>query len=101
MYGQLIAILLSSSLMFQMRRLLLIKKKRERSEFKAIGIVKECFLSLHNALKNQIQDNGQVLLQIFQMIEKNGHKSHRYKKKTVFDILGVVYEYTRGLRTIA
>ena len=28
---------------------------------------------------------------------ENGRKSHRYEKKTVFDIMGVVYEYD-GLR---
>jgi hypothetical protein len=44
-YGQLIASLLSSSLMFQIRRLLLIKKKKEASEFKVICILKEYFLS--------------------------------------------------------
>lgn len=93
-YGQLIAILLSSSLMFQMRKLLLIKKKKETSEFKAICMVKEYFLSLHDALRKQPQDVGQVLHRLFQMIEKNGRKSHRYEKKTVFDILGVVYEHT-------
>lgn len=35
------------------------------------------------------------------MIEKNGRKSHRYEKKTIFDILGVVYECTRKSRTAA
>jgi hypothetical protein len=87
--------------MFQMHRLLLMKKKRETSEFKAVCIVKEYFLSLHDGLKTQTQDIRQVLLRIFRMIEKNGRKSHRYEKKTVFDILGVVYEHTKGLRTVA
>ncbi len=100
-YGQLIAILLSSSLMFQMRRLLLMKKKKEASEFKVICIVKEYFLSLHEAIKKQIEDVGQVLLHIFRMIEKNGRKSHRYEKKTVFDILGVVYECAKKSRPAA
>ncbi|ALZ64593.1 Transposase DDE domain protein (plasmid) [Bacillus cereus] len=36
LYGQLIAILLYSSIMFQMRQLLLMKKKRGLSEYKAI-----------------------------------------------------------------
>lgn len=87
--------------MFQMRKLLLIKKKKETSEFKAICMVKEYFLSLHDALRKQPQDVGQVLHRLFQMIEKNGRKSHRYEKKTVFDILGVVYEHTQRLQTIA
>lgn len=100
-YGQLIAILLNSSLMFQMRRLLLMKKKKEASEFKVICILKEYFLSLHDAMKKQADDVGQVLLQLFRMIEKNGRKSHRYEKKTVFDILGVVYECRQKSRPAA
>ncbi|MDQ0497266.1 hypothetical protein QOZ95_005485 [Paenibacillus brasilensis] len=100
-YGQLIAILLSSSLMFQMRRLLLIKKKQEASEFKVICILKDYLLSLHEAIKKQADDIQQVLLQLFRMIEKNGRKSHRYEKKTVFDILGVIYESRQKSRRAA
>lgn len=43
LYGQLISILLCSSTMFQMRQLLLIRKKRELSEYKAIYIIKDYF----------------------------------------------------------
>ncbi len=43
LYGQLIAILLCSSTMFQMRQLLLMKKKRELSEYKAIYMIKDYF----------------------------------------------------------
>jgi hypothetical protein len=32
-------------------------------------------------------------------VEKNGKKSHRYKKKTVFDILKVGYDYTFEIAT--
>ncbi|KAA6448404.1 IS4 family transposase, partial [Bacillus cereus] len=35
-----------------------------------------------------------ILIRLFHLLQKNGRKSHRYEKKTVFDILGVVYEYT-------
>lgn len=90
-YGQLIAIFLSTSLMFQCRQLLLMKKKKETSEFKAIRAVKTFFQPLHQALKRKTQDVQQVLHRLFQVIEKNGFKSHRYQEKTVFDILGVVY----------
>ncbi|OBW85073.1 hypothetical protein A9L49_29445 (plasmid) [Bacillus cereus] len=44
LYGQLIAILLCSSTMFQMRQLLLMKQKRELSEYKAIYMIKDYFL---------------------------------------------------------
>ncbi|ERI07785.1 hypothetical protein HMPREF0083_04134 [Aneurinibacillus aneurinilyticus ATCC 12856] len=43
MYGQLIAILLCSSTMFRMHNLLLTKKKRELSEYKAIDIITDYF----------------------------------------------------------
>ncbi|NRD80963.1 IS4 family transposase [Bacillus sp. BRMEA1] len=101
LYGKLIALLLTSSLMFQMREILLRKKKREVSELKSIAILKTYLGSLHDALNGHIDDIVHVLQQILQMIEKNGRKSHRYKKKTVFDILGVAYECDQKSRTAA
>ena len=35
-----------------------------------------------------------ILHRLYQLLKKNGRKCHRYKKKTVFDILGIVYETT-------
>ncbi|KIV54620.1 hypothetical protein AM501_23290 [Aneurinibacillus migulanus] len=77
------------------------EKNENMERFKAICIVKGYFLSLHDALRKQTQDVQQVLHRLFQMIEKNGHKSHWYEKKTVFDILGVVYEHTQRLHAVA
>ncbi|NKQ22813.1 IS4 family transposase, partial [Brevibacillus laterosporus] len=37
---------------------------------------------------------SKILLRLFNLLQRNGRKSHRYEKKTVFDILGVVYNYT-------
>ncbi|MEK4742694.1 MULTISPECIES: IS4 family transposase [unclassified Bacillus (in: firmicutes)] len=91
LYGQLIAILLCSSIMFQMRQLLLIKKKRELSEYKAIYMIKDYFLLLFQAIQKDTQELSKVLLRLFNLLQQNGRKSHRYEKKTVFDILGVVY----------
>jgi hypothetical protein len=91
LYGQLIAILLCSSTIFQMRQLLLIKKKQELSEFKAIYIIKDYFALLFQAIQKDTQELSKVLFLLFVLLQKNGRKSHRYEKKTVFDILGVVY----------
>lgn len=90
LYGQLIANLLCSSTMFQMRQLLLTKKKRELSEFKAIYIIKDYFLLLFQSIQKSTQELSNVLFRLFALLQKNGRKSHRYEKKTVFDILGVV-----------
>ncbi|MGR5968328.1 transposase [Bacillus paranthracis] len=94
LYGQLIAILLCSSIMFQMRQLLLMKKKRELSEYKAVYMIKDYFLLIYQALQKDTQDLSKVLIRLFNLLQKNGRKSHRYEKKTVFDILGVVYNCT-------
>ncbi|PFJ71578.1 IS4 family transposase, partial [Bacillus cereus] len=94
LYGQLISILLCSSTMFKMRELLLRKKQKELSEYKAMYIIKDYFSLFYQALHKNTQELSKVLLRLFNLLQHNGRKSHRYEKKTVFDILGVVYEYT-------
>ncbi|OUB25347.1 IS4 family transposase, partial [Bacillus thuringiensis serovar pirenaica] len=94
LYGQLIAILLCSSTMFQMRHLLLMKKKRELSEYKAIYMIKDYFLLIYQATQKDTQELSKILIRLFNLLQQNGRKSHRYEKKTVFDILGVVYNCT-------
>ena len=80
LYGQLIVILLSSSIMFQMRQLLLIKKKRELSEYNAIYMIKDYFLLFQTKQKNT-QELLKVLLRLFNLLQQNARKSHRYEKK--------------------
>ncbi|MGR9594491.1 IS4 family transposase [Bacillus thuringiensis] len=94
LYGQLIAILLCSSTMFQMRQLLLMKKNRELSEYKAIYMIKDYFFLLFQSIQKDTQELSKVLLCLFNLLQQNGRKSHRYEKKTIFDILGVVYNCT-------
>ncbi|MGG3910008.1 transposase [Peribacillus simplex] len=94
LYGQLIGILLCSSTMFQMRQLLLEKKKQELSEYKAIYMIKDYFPLLFQAIAVGTKELLEILHRLYQLLKKNGRKCHRYKKMTVFDILGVVYETT-------
>jgi hypothetical protein len=94
-YGQLIAIFLSSSLMFQMRCFLLEKKKKEVSEYKGIGIIRDHLGALNRSLRHTTRAVRNLLLRLVQRMERAGCKSHRYEKKTVFDILGVAYEQHR------
>ncbi|PER88096.1 IS4 family transposase, partial [Bacillus cereus] len=47
--------------------------------------------------KKNTREITKILIRLFYLLQKNGRKTHRYDKKTVFDILGVVYEYN-GLR---
>ncbi|MGG0454632.1 IS4 family transposase [Bacillus mycoides] len=101
LYGKLISILLCSSTMFQMRRLLLIKKKRELSEYKAIYMIKDYFPLIYQSLQKETQELTKILSRLFNLLQKNGRKSHRYEKKTVFDILGVVYNFSMSHNHVA
>ncbi|MFK4310860.1 hypothetical protein ABH957_005606 [Bacillus sp. RC242] len=93
-YGKLIAIFLCSSTMFKMRQLILQKKQKELSEYKTIGIIKDHLYILYQAIQQNTQEITKILCRLFSLLLKNGRKSHRYEKKTVFDILGVVYDYS-------
>ncbi|MFU1888169.1 IS4 family transposase [Bacillus wiedmannii] len=101
LYGQLISIFLCSSTMFQMRQLLLIKKKRELSEYKAIYMIKDYFPLIYQYLQKDTQELTKILSRLFNLLQKNGRKSHRYEKKTVFDILGVVYNFSMSHNHVA
>jgi hypothetical protein len=79
--------------MFKMRQLLLQKKQKELSEYKAIGIIQDHLFLLYQAIQST-QEITKLLIRLFHLLEKNGRKSHRYEKKTVFDIMGVHYEYS-------
>ncbi|WP_342047608.1 IS4 family transposase [Bacillus sp. OTU530] len=91
-YGQLIRILVCSSTMFQMRELLLRKRKKELSEYKAMYMIKDYLPLLYEAIQQDVEQLIRILLRLYTLLEKNGQKSQRYEKKTVFNILGVVYE---------
>ncbi|MHA2890693.1 IS4 family transposase, partial [Bacillus cereus] len=93
-YGKLIAIFICSSTMFKMRQLLLQKHKRELSEYKAIGMIRDHLSLLYQAIQRNTQEIAKILLRLFTLLKKNGRKSHRYEKKTIFDIMGVIYEYS-------
>ena len=101
LYGQLIGILLCSSTMFQMRQLLLEKKKKELSEYKAIYMIKDYFPLLFRAITDNPNELTAILHRLYQLLKQNGRKCHRYKKKTVFDILGIVYETTVKHKQVA
>ncbi|EOO62016.1 transposase for insertion sequence element IS231E [Bacillus cereus VD196] len=94
LYGQLIAILLCSSTLFKMRQLLLMKKKQELSEYKTIYMIKDYFLLLFQAMQKDTQELSKILIRLFNLLQQNVRKSHRYEKKKVFDILGFVYNCT-------
>ncbi len=80
--------------MFKMRQLLLQKKQEELSEYKAIEMIQDHLLLLYQSVQKDTQEITKLLIRIFHLLQQNGREAHRYEKKTVFDIMGVHYEYS-------
>ena len=99
LYGQLISILLCSSTMFKMRELLLRKKQKELSEYKAMYIIKDYFSLLPSITQNQ--ELSKVLLRLFNILQYNGRKSHRYEKRQSLIFWVLFYEYTTSTHQVA
>ncbi|KOS27096.1 transposase [Bacillus anthracis] len=55
----------------QMRQLLLKKKKRELSEYKAIYMIKDYFLFLFQAIQKNTQELSKVFLRLFNLLQHN------------------------------
>lgn len=75
--------------MFRLRSILMLKKKKEISELKATGILKQYLTKLFNILIFEPQNLILLIHQIFNAIKKNGCKSRNKHKKTAFKILGI------------
>ena len=58
-------------------------------------------LSILDELELFSKELTKILLRLFNLLQKNGQKSHRYEKKTVFDILGVVYNFSMSQNHVA
>ena len=91
LYGKLILLLISSTVMFKMRTLVFDNKELEASEIKVSEIVHEYIERLYLELIRFPGEVFKTLKSVFENVVKNGLKSHRKDKKTVFDILGVCY----------
>ncbi len=94
-YAQFISLLICTSTVYKMRKLLLQKKEKELSEYKAFYIVLSYYSNLSQAIEKDTEDMTKLLFRLFLLLQKNGRKSHRHEKKTVFDILGVNYHCNR------
>jgi hypothetical protein len=96
LYGKLILLLISSAVMFKMRTLVLENSGLESSEIKSSEIVHEFIEVLYFDLIKSTYKTINTLKLVFKNIVRNGLKSHRKEKKTVFDILGICYKQKLG-----
>ena len=101
LYGKLILLLLSSTVIFKMRTLVIQNKKLEASEVKTSEIVHEYIDRLYFDLIKFPIEIFNTLKLVFKNVVMNGIKSHRKDKKTVFDILGVCYKRISSKAKIA
>lgn len=68
------------------------KKQKELREWKAMYMIHDYFRVLYDQIQHQSNQLAKSFRRLFHLLEKNGRKSHGYRKKTVFDILGIAYE---------
>jgi uncharacterized protein (DUF2225 family) len=94
-------LLLSSTVMFKMRALVLKNKRLEASEIKVSEIVHEYIDRLYFELIKFPSGLFNTLKLVFENVARSGLKSHKKDKKTVFDILGVCYKRTSRYNKVA
>ncbi|WP_182201811.1 IS4 family transposase [Paraliobacillus salinarum] len=98
LYGTLIHILLSTMIAFQCRYYLYEKHRIEGSEYKCIhhaknAIVENKGYSLYWSLSLKT-----LIENIYQNIYRYGHKEHRWKHQSPFDILKIAYDVHFGAK---
>ncbi len=92
-YFAYIRLILSSSIIFKMRKELLENYELEGSEIKSAQVVKEYIKKIYLNIINKPSQVTKLLIDIFKCIKKNGRKTRKKGKKTLFDILGVCHHY--------
>ncbi|CAM4333766.1 Transposase for insertion sequence element IS231B [Bacillus albus] len=81
LYGQLIAIFLCSSTMYKMRQLLLQKKQKELSEYKAIYMIQDYLYLVYGAIQKDTQEVSKIFLRLFDLLQKTDGKPINMKKE--------------------
>lgn len=87
LYGRLIALLLSSCIVFTTKEIIYVEEKKEISEIKAFGIVYEYFEVLREKVFQSEIVITKILYKIFRAIQRYGKKSKRKDKKKALFIL--------------
>lgn len=89
LYGKLILIILSSSILFKMRKLLLVLKNKEVSEIKLSQVINEYIKDFDFLCNECFSELFEILLKIYKHADKNALKSRKKGKKTAFQIMNI------------
>lgn len=100
-YGRLIMLLLTSSIVFTARETNYSKADEELSEIKSFGIVKQYFNELYRNIFKSRMALFQIFHRIFTSIKLYGKKSKKKGKKTVISILKGIKISLRELEKLA
>jgi hypothetical protein len=92
LYGKLILMLISSTIMFKVRKVLLVRKGREASEIKLAQIVNDHIGKLYFSLIKLPSEVLNIIFNIYKLSEKNALKSHKRGKQTAFEIMEVKFK---------
>jgi hypothetical protein len=87
LYGTLISLLISSTVMFKIRERLYRKQKKELSEYKAMSIIKESCMNLFQAILSSGFHATDFFMRLYAITAQNGKKSHRYNQKSALEIM--------------
>jgi len=90
LYGRLIALLLSSSIVFTAKNIIMEEEDKEISEIKSFGAIAQYLPKLaHKIFKSELCII-RILKRIILNFKRLGIKSRKKHKKTVFDILQIL-----------
>ena len=86
-YSKLIALWLTMTVMYKMRKLLYERQNKELSEYKAMHVLMQYLPDIWHALLSGPRSINGLLNRILKLLKRNGLKSRKGQKKTCLDIL--------------
>lgn len=92
LYGKLILILVSSTMLFKFRKIVAVSKNKEVSEIQLAQVINEFIKDFYISTIKAFEKTFNIILCIYELAYKNTLKPRRKGKKTPFDIIGVVFD---------
>lgn len=87
-YSKLIALWLTMTTMYKMRKLMYERQGKELSEYKAMHVLIQYLPDIWHALMSGFVSINRLLNRVLTLLKRSGLKSRKGRKKTCMDILG-------------
>lgn len=92
LYGKLILILVSSTMLFKFRKIVAVSKGKEVSEIQLAQVINEFIKEFYISTIKTFEKTFNIILYIYELAYKNALKPRKKGEKTPFDIIGVVFD---------